>query len=217
MHNMKDKVIIVGSGGHARSVLDILLENNDFDIVGCTDSQYPNIQRVINMEEIPVIGTDGELETLYDNGIKKIFVAIGDNKLRNKIYDKVVNIGFSPINVISKNAVISPKAQIGQGICIMAGAIVNVNSVIGDNSIINTKASIDHDCVIGKSSHIAPGSTLSGYIKIGDGTHIGTGTTIIDKIKIGSWAFVGGGSVVVSDLNSNMLYYGNPAKMIKKY
>lgn len=214
---MKQKIIIIGAGGHSRSVLDILLQNNEFDILGCIDSEYPNIKNVPKMKEIPIIGRDDDLEKFYEQGVRGIFVAIGDNKLRKKLFDKVINIGFSPINVISKNAIISDRAQIGQGICIMPGTVINVNSIIGDNSIINTKVSIDHDCIIGKSCHIAPGSTLSGSISVGEGTHIGTGSSIIDKIKIGSWTFVGGGSVIVSDLDSNTMYYGTPAQKIKNY
>jgi UDP-perosamine 4-acetyltransferase len=205
-----EKLIILGAGGHARSVMDILLQNNDFEIIGCID---PSSSEVLDQ---PVIGNDNDLEALYLRGIKKIFVAIGDNHLRDRLFKKVESIGFQPINVISRHAMISPRANLGKGICIMAGAVINVNTVIEDNTIINTHCSIDHDCDIGRSAHIAPGVALSGTVKIGTGVQVGTGASVIDGITIGDWAFIGGGAAVVSDIPEGVLAYGVPARIIRK-
>ena len=213
---MREKVIFIGAGGHARSVLDIAIENDEFDIVGCLDPIYPERIAVESMEDIPIIGTDDDLESFYDRGIRHIFIAIGPNKLRSNLYKKAVDIGFIPVNIISQNARISKGATLGQGICIMAGAVLNVNSIIGDNCIINSNCSIDHDCNIGNSVHIAPGATLSGYVLIGDGTHIGTGANVIDRISIGKHCFVGCGSAVVSNIEDYVMAYGVPARRIKE-
>jgi UDP-perosamine 4-acetyltransferase len=204
------KLIIIGAGGHARSVMDIALQNADYEIAGCID---PKPGEVLGK---PVIGSDNDLETFFAEGIRHIFVAIGSNSLRHRLFDQVLSIGFEPVNVISRYATLSPRSHLGKGICIMAGAVINVNTVIDDNSIINTRCSIDHDCHIGKSSHIAPGVTLSGTVKIGDGVHVGTGASLIDKISIGDWAYIGGGAVVVDDIPSGVMAYGIPAKVIRK-
>jgi UDP-perosamine 4-acetyltransferase len=205
-----EKLIILGTGGHARSVMDILLQNNDFDIIGCVG---PESCEVLGQ---PVIGNDNDLELIFSKGIENIFVAIGDNRLRNTLFHKVVSIGFKPINVISIHAVVSPRVELGDGICVMAGVVINVDTVIGDNCIINTRSSIDHNCSIGHSSHIAPGVTLSGTVRIGEGVHIGTGASVIDGITIGDWAYVGGGATVVNDIPAGVLAYGVPARCIRK-
>lgn len=212
---MKDKVIIIGAGGHARSVMDILLQNNEYEILGCIDNCYGQKQFVEGMNQIAIIGNDDMLEDFYKTGVKYCFVALGSNSLRAKLYRRIVDIGYIPINVVSKYAIISPSVKLGTGICIMAGAILNVNTIIEDNCIINTKCSIDHDCIIGENSHIAPGVTLSGSVKVGNNVQIGTGACVIDGITIGEGAFIGGGGVVVKNVNARMLAYGNPAREIR--
>lgn len=212
---MKEKLIIIGAGGHARSVIDILLQNSDYKIIGCIDNQYPKIKNVPKMDDIPIIGCDDMLQEIFDSNIKKVFVAIGNNKIRAEIYKHVKQIGYTVIKVISKNAFISSKVQIGNGTCIMAGAVININTQIGENCIINTNCSLDHDCLIGDHCHIAPGVTISGTTSIGDFTQIGTGACIIDGITIGSNSFVGAGASVVKNIPNNVLAYGVPARIIK--
>jgi UDP-perosamine 4-acetyltransferase len=204
-----EKLIVLGAGGHARSVLDILLQNDDFDLVGCIN---PVPGEVLGQ---PVIGNDDQLGVLYSNGIRKIFVAIGDNRLRKELFHKVLSLGFEPVNIISRYAMISQRVNLGRGICVMAGAVLNVNTVIGDNCIINTRCSIDHDCSIGQSSHIAPGVTLSGSVQAGEGVHIGTGSAVIDGITIGAWSYIGSGAAVVKDIPAGVLAYGVPARIIR--
>lgn len=214
--NNKQKLVICGAGGHARSVLDIALQNDNFEIVGCTDMSFPEVTEVPLMSDVSVIGTDEYLKEVFRQDVKHIFIAIGSNLLRKNLYNNALDIGFTPVNIISKHAVISPRAYLGNGICVMPGAIVNVNTIIGDNCIVNTNSSLDHDCIVGSHSHIAPGVTISGYVKIGEGVHIGTGSAVIDKTIIESGAFIGGGSTVVKNINNDMLAYGVPAKEIKK-
>ena len=204
------KFIMIGAGGHARSVADIVLQNGEYECVGCIDPMPGDVLG------IQVIGNDNDLESFFAEGIRYIFIAIGENHLRHKLFGQAVSMGFEPINVISRDAVISPRALLGKGICVMAGAVINVNTVIGDNCIINTRCSIDHDCHIGKSSHIAPGASLSGTVSTGDGVHIGTGASVIDGISIGDWAYIGSGAAVVKHIPPGVMAYGVPARVIRK-
>lgn len=210
---MKEKLLIIGAGGHANSVVNILIENNEYDIVGCLDSKYrsDNIAYCLN---IPVIGSDNQLEEFYSFELKKIFVAIGSNEVRGRVYQRASDIGFEPVNAISKYSVISSFAKLGKGISIMAGAVVNANTIIEDNCVINTNCSVDHDCQIGRNVHIAPGAAISGGVVIGDGSWIGTGSSIIEGISIGTNTFLGAGSVVVTNIPNQALAFGVPAKVI---
>ena len=212
---MKEKILIVGAGGHARSVIDLALENEEYEVIGCLDPLYPKRCVVEFMEEIAIIGTDDDLQHFYDCGVRKVFIAIGANKLRDSIFDKAVEIGFEPVNIISKNARISKRAKLGRGISVMAGAVVNVNCIIEDNCIINSNCTIDHDCKIGKSVHIAPGATLSGTVHIGTGAQVGTGASVIEGTAVGEWCFIGCGSAVIKDTEPKKLVYGVPARKIK--
>lgn len=204
------KLIIVGAGGHARSVIDLALQNNNYELVGCLDSKAGDVLG------IPVIGSDLDLANTFASGVKNIFIAIGDNHIRHDLFNLAESIGFEPVNIISNQAVISPRAKLGKGICVMAGAVINVNAEIGDNCIVNTHSSIDHDCQVGKSSHVAPGVALSGNVRMGEGAHIGTGAAVIDNITIGEWAYIGAGATVVRDIPAGKMAYGVPARVIRK-
>lgn len=213
---MKPKLLVVGAGGHARSVLDIALQNAEYELVGVIDPLYGTQTHMTSMENIPIIGTDAMLPDFLRQGISHIFIAIGENGLRKKLYEKAVAMGFHCINLVSQYAVLSKSVKLGHGVCVMAGAVLNVNTVIGDNSIINTNCSIDHDCTVGNHCHIAPGVAVSGTVSIGDSVQIGTGACVIDGIQIEENSFIGAGAAVVTRIPANVLAVGVPAKVIKK-
>lgn len=206
-----EKIVVLGNGGHARSVCDILLQMEIYEIVGLIAVDKTEIMG------IKVLGDDAQLDKLYQQGISKAFVAIGNNQVRRKLTERLYDIGFEMINAISPKAVISSFAHIGTGVAIMPGAIVNAYADIGDGSIINTNSSVDHDVKIGKFCHIAPGCAVCGTTAIGNGSFIGVGSSLIDSISIGENVMIGAGAAVTTDIRSNCLAVGVPAKVIKVY
>lgn len=210
-----NKLAIIGAGGHARSVIDLFQQMNEYEIIGCLDPCYKVQKTVSHMQNMPIIGDDSLLESLSQKGIEYAFVALGDNKKREKMMRMAKRYSLKLATAISPGAYISPNANIGEGSCIMAGAVLNVNCAIGKGVIINTNASIDHDCKIGNYVHIAPGTAISGYTTIEEGTHIGTNAAVIDGIHIGKWSYIGAGAVVVKDLSDHVMAYGVPARFIK--
>lgn len=210
---MKKDLIIIGSGGHARSIIDVAIAQDKYNIIGCVSNEKVGKEVAYS---IKVIGDDSILEDIFSSDVKNCFVAIGNNLIRKKIYSKLIDIGFSIVNIISPNSIISPASKIGSGVCVLHNSFIGVNVEIGDNTIINSSVSIDHDCKIGNHCHIAPGVAMSGTVLVEDGTHIGTGSSIIDGVSIGKWSYAGAGSVIVKDVESNILVYGVPARFIKK-
>lgn len=208
---MKEKLLIIGSGGHAKVIIDMLLENNQYEIVGCIDN-YENR----SVFGINVVGKDEDLEKFLKQGVNNVFIAIGNNCVRKKIYDYVTNLGYNVINVVSKDARISKFVSFGKGIAIMPGAVINADTFIGNGVIVNTGATIDHDCKIGDFVHVAPGSNLAGKVVISEGSFLGVGTKIIDGINVGKWTIIGAGSVIINDIEDNVTVVGVPGKIIKR-
>ncbi|WP_282941179.1 acetyltransferase [Paenibacillus sp. RC67] len=204
------RVILIGAGGHAKVIIDILKKDPSVDIVGCTDKNSGT-----DILGIPILGDDSILAELYDQGVHHAFVAIGDNRLRSLLARKVTEIGYELVNAVSPYAYVADSAALGIGIAIMAGAVIHADARVGDNTVINTQASIDHECVIGDYCHIAPGSTLSGNVSLGSGAFLGTGTKVIDGIRIGAWTILGAGSVVVKDIPDSCLAMGVPARVVR--
>lgn len=210
-----DNLILVGGGGHCKSVLDSLKKSNKFKVVGILDIKE-NVGVLVDGVEI--IGTDEDYKKLYFKGIKHAFITIGSitsTALREKIYHELNSIGFELPIIIDSSALVSPNAQIGQGTFVGKGAIINASSKIGHNCIINTGTIVEHDCNIGDFTHIAPGATLSGAVTVGNSSLIGTNSTVIQGIKIGCNTVIGAGSVVVKDIKNNAFAYGNPCREVK--
>lgn len=212
---MSNKLLLVGGGGHCKSVLDSLLELNSFSDIGIIEKDNSDGHTVFN---VPVIGCDDDLPELYQNGYHYAFVtvgSIGDAKLRIKIFNNLKKVGFEIPNIIDRTAVVSRFSCLGKGIYVGKKAVINAGSVIGNGSIINTGAIIEHDCNIGEFAHIASGTVLCGNVHIGANTHIGANSSIKQQLKIGSDSIIGMGSVVVKDMEKNIVAFGNPCRVVE--
>lgn len=209
---MDDQLIIVGGGGHAKVIIDIFNETKKYKVIGYTSKVKPE---AVLVETVPYLGHDDILKDYLKKGVKNVFVAIGDCKIRDRVFNELSASGFTVVNALSIFAKISPSVKIGNGVAVMPGAVVNIDTVINDNVIINTGATIDHDNLIGKSVHIAPGTNLAGNVKIDEGSFLGVGTNVIPGINIGEWTIVGAGSVVLEDIPSYTTSVGVPSRVIK--
>ncbi|MBW3003740.1 acetyltransferase [Candidatus Woesearchaeota archaeon] len=205
-----DKIIIVGGGGHAKVVISILQKNNNYEIVGYTDMEDRG-----NMLGVRYIGDDNILEKLKQEGCSSAAVgigSIGDISIREKVWNKLKDLGFNLPAIISKDAVVNNDVSIGQGTVVMDGAVIQPGTVIGECCIINTRSSIDHDCEIKDFVHVAPGVTLSGGVKIGKHSHLGMGANVIQYLNIGDKCIIAAGATVIKDCEDNKRYRGVPAK-----
>ncbi|WP_138227199.1 acetyltransferase [Paenibacillus algicola] len=206
----REKVVVVGGGGHAKVVIDILQENAEFhEILGFTSLDFKGE----SLLGVPYLGDDSMMTTLRD--VDSFIVAIGDNSLRKKIYQSLSKVGLRPINVISKKAYVSPHASLGQGVVICPGSVINPSAVLHDNVIVNTLAGVDHDCVLNSHCHVGPGASLAGGVVVGEGAFVGMKSSILPERLIGEWSVLGAGAVVIKDINPYTTAVGVPAKKIK--
>lgn len=212
-----EKIILLGSGGHAKSVADAILQGGEYEVVGFVDNTHAKGSVYC---EYRVIGSDDDLETLYNSGIHHAFVCVGylgKDDIRGKLYKRLKEIGFRLPVIVDPSAILAKDVMIGEGTFIGKGAIVNACVRIGEMAIINSGALIEHDCVVGAFSHVAVGSVLCGEVQIGNSVFIGAGATVIQCVKVGANAFIGIGSVVVRDIPEGCTAVGVPAKVIKKH
>lgn len=207
-----DEILILGGGGHAGVLVDLINLLHQYNIVGVLDRK---LKRGSEIYGYTVLGNDDLLSDFRNKGIKNICIAVGSikkNDIRKTLFEKVKHSGYFCPSLIHPKAIIGRNVIIAEGVQIMAGAIIQTGSIIGDDTIINTGSILEHDSIIGKHVHIGPGSVLSGGCKIGDGTFIGAGSTIIQGITIGSEAVVAAGSVVINNIQDNQIVKGVPAK-----
>ncbi|MDD2476655.1 MAG: acetyltransferase, partial [Dysgonamonadaceae bacterium] len=206
------KILLVGGGGHCKSVLDSLLELEQFSEIGILDKKEKMGEKILG---VSVIGGDEDLPQLFTEGYKYAFVTvggIGNSKLRIALFNKLSGIGFKIPNIIAPSAVVSSHVNLETGIFIGKNVVINAGSTIKKCAIINTGVIIEHDCFVGAFAHVASGSVLSGGVQIGENTHIGANSVIKQRLKIGSDSIIGMGSVVLKDMEDNIIAYGNPCK-----
>jgi UDP-perosamine 4-acetyltransferase len=203
------RVLIIGAGGHAKVVIDVLRSAN-WSPYGLLDP-HPHRPTVL---EVPVLGSDEVAATLFEQGIRNAIVAIGENALRHRLGRALQDIGYSVVTAIHATATISPSATLGVGVVVMPHAVVNAEVRVGDFAIINTGAVIEHDCVLGEAVHIAPRAVLGGKVTIGDEVLFGVGAIARPLSRIGANAIVGAGAVVIGTILQNETVVGIPARPI---
>ncbi len=208
------KILLLGGGGHAKVVISIIRESNEYIIKGIVDKEENIGKKILG---IPILYTDSELPSLRKK-IDYAFVSVGsvgNPNLRIRLFNILNDLDYNIPYIISKYTIIKENVKIGKGSIIMPGVIVEPDVKIGENCIINTGAVIEHDCIIGDHVHIAPGVTLSGSVRVGRASHVGTGASIVQGIRIGENSIIGAGAVVVKDTPDNVKAYGVPARKVE--
>ncbi|MFW0713418.1 NeuD/PglB/VioB family sugar acetyltransferase [Aliarcobacter butzleri] len=190
---MKEKIVLIGGGGHCHSVIDVIEQENKYKIIGIVDTKENIGKKVLNYE---IIACDDDLETIFLS-CKNALITVGQiesNKIRVKIYNKLKEIGFNLPVIISPLAYVSNHSSIEEGTIIMHHALVNANTKIGKNCIINTKALIEHDCIVEDNCHISTASVINGGVTVKENSFLGSNTTSKQSIEIDG--FIKAGSIV---------------------
>jgi sugar O-acyltransferase (sialic acid O-acetyltransferase NeuD family) len=210
---MNKPLILVGGGGHCKSVIDVA-ESAGYSILGIFDRPEEVGKRVLNYD---VIGTDEEMAK-YANKAEFV-VTVGQIKspnLRIKLHQMLADAGCRLATIIASSAHVSRYASVGEGTVVMHQAVINADAHIGMGCIINTFANIEHDVRIGNYCHISTGSMINGGAEVADSTFIGSQSVVNQCVKIEWGGVIASGSVVNKNITEKGIYAGNPIKLIKK-
>ncbi len=206
---MKEKVILVGAGGHCKIIIESI-DQSKYEIIGILDGFTKKGQAICG---IPVIGTDEDADAIFNSGIKTAVITIvGNLKIRKKLLAKYKDIGFNFPNIIHKTCYISKSAVLGNGVTILANSCVNAEARLEDYVTVNTGAIVEHEAIVKENSHIAPGAILLGASKVGSDTMIGARSVLKQQVTVGDNCVIGAGSVVLKDVQDEKVVFGNPAK-----
>lgn len=205
--------VIIGAGGHGRVVLDILLHEGRYQVVGFLDSNESLHGRRI--DGVQVLGSIDLLPELKEAGLEGAIVAVGDNGTRRSFCDQAHRVGTELINAIHPSANIASNVNLGRGVVVAAGALVCAHCQIGDAVILNTGCIVDHETLIGTCCHICPGAKLAGRVTVESAAVIGIGATVVQRVRVGHDAIVGAGTVVLQDVAPMTTVAGVPAREVK--
>ena len=202
------RLVLIGAGGHMKSVLDSALRSNEYKEIVITDPRLIPGTEILGCR---VVGTDDILKQMKRAGFEYAFVSVGsikDTSLRRRLADNIEQIGFKIPIIIDPSAIIAESAVIGEGSFVGKGVIVNTDAKIGRYCIINSGSIIEHECCIGDFSHVAVGSTLCGDVFIDNDCLIGSGSVVIQGLRIGKNCIIGANSTVLTDVEDRMKVYG---------
>jgi UDP-perosamine 4-acetyltransferase len=211
------KVVVIGAGGHARSVIDALRSEGRHEPVACTDPQ-PEL-RGSRVDDVPVVGDDEHLEALRSEGVTGAALGvggIGDNGPRARLFELARGLGFELPPVVHPSAAVSARASLSDGAVVLANAAVGPGAVVGRNAIVNNGAVVEHDVTLGDHVHVASGAVLGGAARAGESAHIGLGAAVLQGVEVGSGSVVAAGAVVVHDVPARTVVAGVPAHPLRR-
>ena len=194
------KLIIIGSGGHSKSSIEVINRSKKFKIIGIVDDNYQK-----NENSYKFLGNDNDLVKLRKK-YKYAFIGVGQletHKKRIKIYNQLKKLNFTLPKIISSSAIVSKRVSISEGTIIFENVLIGPDVIIGKNSIINNFCLIEHGVSIGDNTHVSTRVTLNGDVSIGNGTFIGSSSVVKHGIKIGSNCFIRMGSVITKNVKDN--------------
>ena len=196
---MKKEIILIGAGGHAESIIDIIENKNEYSIAGLIGFSH---EVGMTRYGYQVIGTDKDLVSLrkdYQHACLAVgHMGIGETRKNLFIYMKELAFYFPPI--LANNAYASSRSVIGEGSVIMCNAFLNAGARIGKISIINTGSIVEHGTSIGENTHISTGVIVNGNVQIGDNCFIGSGSVVREGISIASNSFIKMSQRLISDV-----------------
>lgn len=182
---MTKKIVVVGAGGHGKSVADSLLLQNEYELIGFVDDAYPNLSEVWGF---PVLGkVTAETFSSLQGNAECFVVAIGNNELRESIFKLVDRMGLNQPSIVHHKAFVSSRAMIGKGCVVMANAVIGTEAKLGNGVIVNSGAIVDHHAVVDDFGHLGVNASMAGGAHLGRsawaqaGVTLGYGVVIPDK------------------------------------
>ena len=191
--NNKPNIILIGGGGHCLSVIDVVEQEDKYNIKGILDDTKKG-----DVLGYPILGNRDLVRELSTEGMF-FLITIGQIKSSSTREDIALLLDSCKANlatVISPLAYVSKHATIGEGSVIMHNAIINAKAKVGKHCIINTKANIEHNVQIGDFCHISTCATVNGDTIVGKRTFIGSNATISNNITIVEKSIIGAGNFI---------------------
>lgn len=204
------RVAVLGSGGHARVVADILRAAGR-EVEGWLD---PHARAGEIRSGLPVLGGDERLDDPAFAAGREFVVGVADQATRRRLSGLLASRGGRLTCAVHPRAVVSPAARLGSGVVLAAGSVVQPGAVLGDSVILHPGATVDHDDVLEEGVQIGPGAHLAGFVTCREDVFVGTGAAVIPGCTLGARSIVGAGAVVIADLPADVTAVGCPARIL---
>ena len=194
---MKNKKLIVyGHGKFAEYVRYVFTHDSDYDVIGfCLESTYLAKLNMVEGEN-EIINFDN-LEENYNPDQYDLFIAVGNDKIRERLFLSGKKKGFLMANYISTKAILWENLSFGQNVFISEDSAIQPFVKIGDNTTI-IGAKIGHHSTIGANSLLST-SVIGANVKIGNNCFVGINSSVKTDVEIGDRNIIGMGSIITKN------------------
>lgn len=211
-----EKIVIVGGGSFIGNLINYIEGMNQYEIVGYTDVKDNG-----SFFGYKYLGNDDVLSDLFKEGVANAALGVGnrlsDTTLKKKIFKNLLEIGFCLPVIRGEGVIVHKGVRLGRGVILRDGAIIQSNAELGDCVMVGDRAIISHDTKIGDFSQVVSGCTLGRGISIGNSVFFGFNSVVTNDLTIVDGCTIGACSLVNKNCETAGLYFGSPAKLMKKY
>ena len=134
-------IIIIGTGGHSKVVLDVLLKRG-LKVLG-----FVSLDKKAGSFfcDYKILGGDNVIDSYKSSEISLVngVGVIAKDKRRWSISKEFRAKGFSVLSIIDPSAIIASDVTLDEGVHIMAGVIIQSGTSVGSDTIINSGGIID--------------------------------------------------------------------------
>lgn len=190
---MSRTLLILGAGGHGKSVAEAALLSGEWGRVIFLDDAWPSVSTALGCE---VVGKVADIAS-HSVNCQGAIAAVGNNTVRKQWVALIEQAEVELVSVVHPKAWVSPSAVLGQGTAVMAGGVIGTVSAVGKAVIVNSNATVDHDVVMDDYSHIGVGVHLAGGVKVGAGAWLQAGSCCGYNVVVEA-GFVGGPGTVLA-------------------
>jgi sugar O-acyltransferase (sialic acid O-acetyltransferase NeuD family) len=208
------KLLIIGDSSFAQVACEYFTVQSGYTVVGfAVESAFRKRSELLGLPTV-------DFETLqekYSPATCDIFVAIAYaqlNRLRTRLMNKCVNMGYSLASFVSPDAKIWRNADIGKHCFIFEDNVVQPFCTISENVILWSGNHIGHHSSIDSNTFVSSHVVISGHVNVGKNCFFGVNATIANNISIGSDCVLGAGAIVTNDIQENSIVRRNKSLVI---
>ena len=197
--------VVLGAGGHARSVVDVLERRGERVVAVAGDAGGHDWH-------VDAVDTDPDALDRAEVGNHHVVVAVGHNPVRVRLVHEVLSRGLTAPPLVATTATVAARSVVGDGCVVLEHAHVGPDARLGLAVVVNTAAVVEHDCRLDDGVHVAPGAAVLGGVTVGPGTFVGSGARVLPGLTVGAGVTIGAGAVVTDHVADGETVVGVPAR-----